>query len=180
MIERSFTMVKPDGVKRGLVGQIIARFERAGLQLVGMKLMVPSRELVSQHYPGTPELLKRLGDNTIRGFGEIGRDVQKEFGTTDPIELGKLVREWLMNSIGGSAVVAMVWQGNNAIKNIRKLLGGTVPSEALPGTIRGDFSLDSPDMANLEHRSLNNLMHASGNAEEAKFEVNLWFPELNK
>ncbi len=180
MLERSYTMVKPDGVKRGLIGQIISRFERAGMRLIGMKLMVPSTEIVSQHYPGTPELLKRLGDNTIRGFGEIGRDVQKEFGTTDPVELGKLVRGWLVNSIAGQTVVAMVWEGNQAIKIIRKLLGGTVPSEALPGTIRGDFSLDSPDIANTEKRPLNNLLHASGNAEEAKFEVNLWFPELNK
>lgn len=173
-------MIKPDGVKRSLSGEIISRFEKAGMRLVGLKMMVPARELVSQHYPGTPELLKRLGDNTIRGFGEIGRDVVKEFGTNDPIKLGEKVREWLMNSIGGQTVVAMVWEGNNAIKNIRKILGSTVPSEAAPGTIRGDYSIDSPDMANLEHRSLYNLMHASGNAEEAKFEIGLWFPELGK
>lgn len=180
MLEKSFTMVKPDGVRRNLVGAIISRMERAGMRLVAMKLMVPEVALVSKHYPDTPELLKRLGDNTIRGFGEIGRDVQKEFGTSDATELGKLVRGWLVNSIAGNTVVAMVWEGNNVIKNIRKILGSTVPSEAAAGTIRGDFSMDTPDMANTEKRPLNNLMHASGNAEEAKFEVNLWFPELAK
>jgi nucleoside-diphosphate kinase len=178
MLERSYTMIKPDGVQRGLVGQIISRFEAVGLRLVAMKMLIPARAITEQHYPGTPELLKRLGDNTIRGFGEIGKDVVKEFGTNDPIELGKLVREWLMKSITTAPVIAMVWEGNNAIKNIRKLLGSTVPSEALPGTIRGDLSVDSPDVANTEHRSLYNLMHASGNAEEAKFEIGLWFPEL--
>jgi len=154
--------------------------ESTGMRLVAMKMMVPEVALVSKHYPDTAELLKRLGDNTIRGFSEIGRDVQKEFCTTDSTELGKLVRGWLVGSIAGNTVVAMVWEGNNVIKNIRRLLGSTVPSEAAPGTIRGDFSLDSPDMANTEKRPLNNLMHASGNAEEAKFEVNLWFPELAK
>jgi len=178
MLERSFTMIKPDGVKRSLVGEVVGRFERAGLKLVALKMLTPARELCEKHYPGTPELLKRLGDNTVRGFGEIGKDVVKEFGTNDPIELGKLVRGWLMNSISSSNVVAMVWEGNNAITNIRKLVGSTVPSEATPGTIRGDFSTDSPDLANTEHRSLYNLIHASGNAEEAKFEVGLWFPEL--
>ena len=178
MLERSYTMIKPDGVQRGLIGQIISRFERAGLRLVAMKMLTPSREVTGQHYPDSAELLKRMGDNTIRGFTEIGKDVTKEFGTNDPIQLGKLVREWLMNSITTAPVVAMVWEGNNAIKNIRKMLGSTVPSEALPGTIRGDLSVDSPDVANAQHRSLYNLMHASGNAEEAKFEISLWFPEL--
>jgi nucleoside-diphosphate kinase len=180
MLEKSFTMIKPDGVNRALIGTLISRFETAGLKLIGLKMLRPKRDIVGKHYPATPALLKRLGDNTIRGFGEIGRDVKKEFGTNDPIKLGKMVREWLIQSLTSGDVVAMVWQGNNAIKNIRKLLGSTVPSEALPGTIRGDFSLDSPDVANMEHRSLYNLMHASGNVEEAAFEVALWFPELKK
>ncbi len=178
MIERSFVMLKPDAVRNRAVGAIISRFERVGLSLKAMKMLVPPSEITEKHYPATQELLKRFGENTLRGFAEIGKDAKVEFGTDDPVELGKLVRGWLMNSITSAPVIAMVWEGNNAVKNIRKLVGSTIPSEAAAGTIRGDFSLDAPDMANSELRSLYNLIHASGNLEEAKFEVSLWFPEL--
>jgi nucleoside-diphosphate kinase len=180
MIERSFTMIRHDMVAAGKVGAILERFERAGLKLVAMKLTTPSKKLLETHYPATPELLKRLGANTVTSFAAMGRDVVKEFGSNDPEELGKLVRSWLIdwNSLG--PVVAMVWEGNNAVKNIRRLVGPTIPMDAPAGTIRGDFSIDSPDLANGDHRPLHNVIHASGNSEEAAFEVGLWFPELKK
>lgn len=178
MLEKSFVMLKPDAVRRRLVGQIIARFENADLKLRAMKLMIPSRELVEKHYPATLELLKRLGDNTLRGFAEIGRDPKKDYGTNDSTEIGKLVRGWLIDYICSSEVLPMVWEGNHAVKVIRKLIGSTIPTDAAPGTIRGDFSIDSPDMANTAGRAIANLVHASGNFEEAKFEIGLWFPEL--
>lgn len=173
-------MLKPDAVQRNLVGEVIARFERAGLKLIALKMLNAPLDICEKHYPAEPELLKRFGENTIRGFAELGKDVKAEFGTEDAAELGKMVRGWLMDSITSSPVVAMVWEGNHAIKSIRKIVGSTIPGEAPAGTIRGDYSTDTPDVANAEHRSLFNLVHASGNPEEAKFEVGLWFPELNK
>ena len=180
MLERSFVMVKPDGVKRSLIGEIIGRFERAGLKLLGMRMQMPPRGLLERHYPATPELLKRLGDNTVRAYAGRETDLLKDYGSQDPVELGKLVRKWLIDYMSSGNAIPMVWEGNCAIKVVRKLLGATVPVEALPGTIRGDFSTDSPDVANAEFRAVQNLVHASGNAEEAAFEVELWFPELKK
>lgn len=180
MIEKSFVMLRHDVVSSGKVGVILERFERAGLSLKAIKLTTPSKELLEKHYPATPELLKRLGQNTVTSFAAMGRDVVKEFGSSDPEELGKLVRKWLIDWNSEGAVVAAVWEGNNAVKNIRRLVGPTIPMEAPAGTIRGDFSLDSPDLANGEHRPLHNIIHASGNAEEAAFEIGLWFPELKK
>lgn len=171
-------MVKPDGVKRGLVGEIIRRFENAGLKFMAMKLLWPERPLLEKHYPATPELLKRLGDNTVRAFTTLGRDLVKTYGTSDPIELGKRVRGWLLDYTGSGNVVAMVLEGNHAVKNVRRIVGTTIPTESPPGTIRGDYSIDSADAANTEDRPLQNLVHASGNAEEAKDEIKLWFPEL--
>ena len=178
MIERTFVMVKPDGVSRGLVGEMIRRFENAQLKLKTIKIMSAPASLLDKHYPATPELLKRLGDNTVRAYAGREKDMITDYGTQDPVELGRLVRKWLIEYVCSGPVVPMVWEGNHAIKVIRKIAGVTVCAEAAPGTIRGDYSTDSPDLANFERRPIKNLIHASGNAEEAAFEVGLWFPEL--
>lgn len=178
MIERTFVMVKPDGVRRGLVGEIISTFERAGLRIVALRMLRPTKEIVFQHYPESNEWFSEVGQKTIKGYQEIGLDVKREFGTDDSVAIGKMVKEWLMDFISSGDVVAMVLEGNGAVVNVRRLCGGTFPIFADPGSIRGRFSVESPDFANAEKRPVQNLVHASGKLDEAKYEISIWFPDL--
>jgi nucleoside-diphosphate kinase len=171
-------MLKPDAVQRGLVGEVLHRFERAGLKIVALKMLKPEKNLVSKHYPNSREYLETLGSKTKADYVKYGLDLEKEFGTTDSFEIGKKIKEWLVNFICSDNVIAMVLEGNHAVSIVRKLVGSTMPSDAQPGTIRGDYSIESADLANLEKRPVKNLIHASGNIEEASFEIKLWFPDL--
>ena len=176
-MERTFVMVKPDGVKRGLTGQIIARFERAGLKLVALKMVHPTQEMVEKHYPSTEKWFTTVGEKTLSSYRELGMDPQEHLGTDQALEIGKIVKGWLKEFISSSCVVCMVWEGNHAIGNVRRLVGNTLPIKANPGTIRGDFTCDSPDLANMKHRPIRNVVHASGDPEEAQHEIRLWFTE---
>ena len=176
-MERTFVMVKPDGVKRGLTGQIIARFERAGLKLVALKMVHPTEEMVENHYPSTENWFQTVGKKTLGAYQELGMNPKEHLGTDDPGKIGKIVKGWLKEFISSSPVVCMVWEGNHAIQNVRRLVGNTLPIKANPGTIRGDFTCDSPDLANVRHRPIRNIVHASGDPEEAQHEINLWFTE---
>jgi nucleoside-diphosphate kinase len=175
--EKTLVLIKPDGMQRGLSGEILRRFERAGLKIVGMKLVQASRDQADQHYQATPEDLERMGNNTLRDAKEKDIDVQAELGTDDPQELGKLIKQWLVDYLSSAPILAFVLEGYGAIKIVRKITGATLPSEALPGTIRGDFSLDNPELANFYKRPLKNIIHASGKVSEAEFEINLWFDQ---
>lgn len=131
-MEQTLVLIKPDGVQRGLAGEIITRLERRGLKLLGLKLMNVSRELASKHY-GAHE--------------------------------GKLFYEGLVSYITSSPVVAMVWEGKDAIQIVRNTMGATNPAAAAPGTIRGDFGVEIG----------RNLVHGSDGAESAAHEVALFF-----
>lgn len=179
MIERTFVMIKPDGVRRNLVGEIISIFERVGLKIAALKMMRPTKELVFKHYPEDEGWFSEVGEKTIDGYKELGLDVKNEFGSDDSIEIGRMVKEWLIDFISSGNVVAMVLEGNAAVKNVRRLCGNTFPIFADPGSIRGRYSLESPDSANAEKRPVQNLVHASGKPEEAKYEISIWFPELS-
>jgi nucleoside-diphosphate kinase len=174
-MERTFVMVKPDGVKRGLVGQIIARFERVGLKLVALKMVHPTKERVEKHYPSSESWFTTVGGKTLTAYKELGLDPKEHLGTESALEIGRIVKRWLIDFISSSPVVCMVWEGNHAILNVRRLVGNTLPINASPGTIRGDFTCDSPDLANNRHRPIRNLIHASGDPEEAQHEISLWF-----
>ncbi|MBE0427259.1 MAG: hypothetical protein IBX72_11530 [Nitrospirae bacterium] len=121
-----------------------------------------------------------LCDNTLEGYREYNLDPQKELGTIDPVKIGKIVRNWLMEYMTSSDVVVLILEGNKAVANVRKLAGNTIPLFAAPGTIRGTFAIDSPDKACREKRAVYNLIHASGNLEEAQYEIKLWFPEFKE
>lgn len=168
-------MIKPDGVTRGLTGTVIARFERAGLKLVGLKMVHPTQEMVERHYPSTEKWFTTVGEKTLSSYKELGMDPKEHLGTDSALEIGKIVKEWLKEFISSSPVVCMVWEGNHAIQNVRRLVGNTLPIKANPGTIRGDFTCDSPDLANVKHRPIRNIVHASGDPEEAAHEISLWF-----
>ena len=170
-------LIKPDGVERKLVGEIISRFERAGLRIVGLGILKPSRKLIDKHYPKTREWIENLGNNMLKTAEElkINVDLKRDYGVNNVYELGLKVREWLINFMCSGSVVKIALEGPHAIQVVRKLVGKTIPFLAEPGTIRGDYSIDSPLLANLEMRPVKNLVHASGNEKEAEYELKLWF-----
>ncbi len=177
-MEQTFVAIKPDGVQRGLTGEILRRFEQAGLKIVAMKMVQVSEELANKHYPtDREELIVGIGEKTLAGYKELEIDAKKELGTSDPKQIGELVRSWLADYITSGPVVAMVLESPHAIELVRKLVGGTMPLTASPGTIRGDLSYDSPHLANSRNRPVKNMIHASGNKEEAQYEISLWFEQ---
>lgn len=175
MIERTLVLVKPDGVQRHLVGEIVSRFEKVGLKIVGMKMVYVNKDFAVKHYPVTEEWYKKVGSNTLDDNKKYGLSVKDTIGTEDPMEIGKKVHSWNVEFLTSGPIVAMVLEGFHAIEAVRKIVGHTVPNLALPGTIRGDLSTQSALSANIKKRSIQNLIHASGNKEEAKTEIELWF-----
>ena len=177
-IERTLVVFKPDAVQRGLIGEIIARFEKVGLKIVGSKMFIPSEELLDKHYPADrKEFVEMLGQRTVESYEEAGLDPVEKFGHKDFAKIGENVRKWLTAFMSSSPVLAIVLEGPHAIEVVRKMVGSTLPQKALPGTIRGDYSFDSSFFANSNSRPIKNLIHASGNIEEATFEVPLWFDD---
>lgn len=175
-MERTFAMVKPDGVKRGLAGEMLKRFEQAGLKVVGLKMMIPDEALLKKHYLADDKAyIESLGKKTLATYEQYGIDAIKEMGTDDPFTLGEMVNKWLRDFIGSSPVIAMVLEGRHAVDNVRSIAGPTMPVNAPAGSIRGDFSTDSAYYANMEKRPVLNLVHASGSKEEADTEIALWF-----
>ncbi len=152
-MEKTLVLIKPDGVQRGLVGEIIKRFENTGLKIIGMKMVWTDENFARKHY---------REDLDIR-YKEVkekyGRDVRKE----------------LVEYLKEGPVIAFVLEGIDAIKMVRKLVGVTYPSESVPGTIRGDFAHISKNYANEKEIMVRNLIHASGDEADAKIEVPLWF-----
>jgi len=145
-IEQTLVLIKPDGVQRGLIGEIIKRFEQRGLKIVGLKLTNVDLDLAKKHY---------------------GEDITKR--------RGEKVRERLLKYISSETIVAMVIEGVDAIENVRKIVGTTESKSALPGTIRGDFSHLSFEHADEKEIPVKNLIHASANKEDAQRELSLWF-----
>jgi len=176
-MERTFVAVKPDGVLRGLTGEVIRRFENAGLKLVAIKMVRATLKEIEGTYHATDEWRKGMGEKTLKNYLEFGHDPLKELGTTDALVIGKMIEKWIYEYWQSGPIICMVWEGNHAVKNIRMICGYTVPTEAPPGTIRGDYSVDSPALANLKKRPIKNVIHASGSIEEAEMEIKNWFKE---
>jgi nucleoside-diphosphate kinase len=167
--QRTFCVIKPDGVMRGLIGEIIRRIEMAGLKIVAMKMLVPSEDLIKKHYPMSDEAwVERLGDKAVSGLEPLGLDPREIYGSDDKKVLGADVVSALIKYMQSGPVVAMVVEGVQAVDMCRKIVGATLPFKADMGTIRGDFSVDSPAVANVEKRSIHNLVHASELPEEAE------------
>lgn len=176
-LQKTVVLIKPDGVKRGLVGQILERFEKVGLKLVAMKMIWVDGELVGKHYQDDEDYHKSVGVKTLENYAKYGFDANETLGVTDPIEIGRLVRKWNMEFLSSGPVVAMIIEGENAVEIVRKMVGHTFPQSAVPGTIRGDYSIESAMGSNISKRATRNLIHASGKPEEAEFEMKLWFKE---
>ena len=176
MIEKTLVIVKPDAVGRGIIGEILSRYEKVGLKLVAAKMIKPSGDLAHQHYPLTrQEFVEGMGKKSLESYAEQGLDPKKELGTDDPVEIGTKIQGWMVDFITSGPVMAIVLEGPNAIAKVREVTGHTIPAKAEAGTIRGDYSDDSATKANAENRPIYNLVHASGDKQEAEFEIKLWF-----
>jgi nucleoside-diphosphate kinase len=173
--QQTLALVKPDGVMRGLVGEVLSRIERRGLKVVALKMVQVERDHLEKHFPSDPEWVARLGDKGLKTFAEYNLDVIEYMGTNDRAEIGKKVKESLYDYMTSGPIVAMVIEGLHAIDMVRKVAGHTLPVFAEMGTIRGDFSVDSPAIANTENRAIHNIMHASETPEEAAHEIKHWF-----
>ncbi|MEX0617043.1 MAG: nucleoside-diphosphate kinase [Candidatus Woykebacteria bacterium] len=174
-MERTVILIKPDGVKRALVGEVISRFEKMGLKIVAMKLVWANYDQLGKHYKDDKEYLMSLGEKTLKTYEEYGKDPGEDLGTTDVLELGKMIRQWTINYVGSGPIVAILLEGRHAVDNVRSVAGPTMPVKAAPGTIRGDLATDSAAYANVEKRGVENIVHVSGSVKEAKFEESLWF-----
>lgn len=169
--ERTLVVIKPDGVQRTLVGEIINRYERTGLKLVGVKMVVPTKEFIEKHYTLDPNWRKATGEKTIKGYQDKGLTPP----SMNPLEITAKILENLKKYMTSGPIVVMVWQGAHAVKIIRKITGGTEPLTSDVGTIRGDFVVDSYQMSDTDNRAVRNLLHASGSVEEAEMEIPHWF-----
>lgn len=169
--EKTLIVIKPDGIQRSLIGEIIGRFERVGLKLVGIKLMTLTPEFVEKHYTLDPEWRMKTGMKRVEAAKLKGEKLPSE----DPMVITGIVLERLSKYMTSGPVIAMVWQGAHAVEIVRKLVGGTEPRTTDVGTIRGDLVLDSYEMGDIDDRSVRNLVHASGNVAEAEKEIPHWF-----
>lgn len=171
--EQTLVIIKPDGIQRSLIGEVIGRFERIGLKLVAIKMFVPTVEMIEKHYTLDPQWRRITGEKRIKAARDRGEVPPSE----DPLEITRVVLEKLKKYMTSGPVVAMVWQGAHAIKIVRKLVGNTEPLASDVGSIRGDFVLDSYEMADQDGRSVRNILHASGSVKEANDEIKHWFKE---
>jgi nucleoside-diphosphate kinase len=170
--ERTLVIVKPDGVQRSLVGEIIRRYERTGLKLTAMKMVIPTGDMATDHYMvGGEEWLENVGKKAFEAYERKGE--KSPFATHR--ENGMAVLKANAAYLSAGPVVAMIWEGNQAIGIVRKITGATEPLSSDVGTIRGDFTVDSYKIADMDQRSVRNLIHASGSTEEAEKEITIWF-----
>lgn len=173
--ERTYVMIKPDGVRKGLTGEIISRFEKRDLKIVALEMFQPSHDQLHNHYPKDEAWITRLGKKTLSTYEKYGYDAMLDFGTLEPEKIGPEIRKWLLDFMKSAPLVKIVIQGTHAVDVVRKISGETMPYLAAVGTIRGDFSVDSPALANKEKRAVANIVHCSETPEEAEHEIKHWF-----
>lgn len=169
--EQTLVIVKPDGVQRGLIGEVIKRYEKCGLKLVALKMIIPTRELALNHYSIDPEWAIKSGTKTFESYKAKGLPLPGK----DPVEFAENIRRKLMDFMSSGPVVTMIWQGMGAVAIVRKITGSTEPLGSLPGTIRGDYTIDSYTAADTDSRAVRNIIHSSGTVEEACLEIAIWF-----
>lgn len=173
--EKTLVLIKPDGIKRGLVGEVISRIEGRGLKIIALEMIWATKEQIDGHYPKDEEWLKRVGEKTLENYRTFGINTKEELESEDPLEIGNTVRGWILDYMTSGPMIKMVVQGIHAIDMVRKIVGPTNPSQAEMGTIRGDFSVDDSTAANRDKRAVHNLIHASENEKEAEHELKFWF-----
>lgn len=168
--ERSLVIIKPDGVQRALVGDIITRFERTGLKFIALKLLVPKAEQCWAHYNKDEEWFLKKGARVAEDRQAHGMPIEKEI-----IEYGKDIIQSNVDFFTSGPVLAFVIEGNQSVAIVKKIVGGTEPMTSDVGTIRGDLTIDSYALSSLDNRAVRNLVHCSDSPEEAEREIPIWF-----
>lgn len=168
--EHTLVILKPDAVQRGLVGEIIKRIENTGLKLVALKMTMAQEEQCWTHYNKDDEWFLSKGEKVLENRKNAGLAIDKE-----AIEYGRDIIGALVKFMTCGPVVPMVFEGNQAVGVVKKLVGSTEPMSSDAGTIRGDYTIDSFELANLDSRAVRNLIHCSDAVEEAKREIDIWF-----
>jgi len=149
-IERTLILFKPDAVQRGVVGEVLTRFERVGLKIIGTKMIAPDKDHYYKHYEEIGQVITRRGEKTFNN---------------------------VLDMMSDGPVIAMVFEGVEAVDLVRKLVGSTEPKSSAPGTIRGDFSHMSYGYGDEQEKGIPNLIHASGDLADAKKEIPHWFSD---
>ncbi len=174
--EKTFVILKPDAVQRGLIGNIIQRFEKIGLKIVAMKMIVATEEQCKAHYNKDDVWFIKKGENIVKNRIGLGKPVEKE-----AIEYGKDIIRKLSAFMTCSPVVVMVIEGNQSQSVVKRIVGSTEPSTADTGTIRGDFSMDSYFICDTDDsRAMRNIIHCTDPADgegAAEREIAVWFNE---
>lgn len=173
--ERTFVIIKPDGVQRGLAGEIISRFEKVGLKIVAMKMITATEEQCWAHYQKSDEWYTKKGTKTVENFKSKGIDVTKE-----PIEYGKDIVRALVKYMTSSPSIIMIIEGNESRAIVKRITGGTEPATAECGSIRGDYAIDSYNICDVDGRAVRNLIHCTDPADgdgEYEREAKVWFKE---
>ncbi len=168
--ERSLVLLKPDAVQRSLVGEIIKRFERTGLKISAMKMVMATEDQLLRHYNKSDEWYERKGKGVVEELRSQGKEVNRE-----PIEYGKDIIRTIVTYMTAAPVVAIILEGNKAVSVVTKIVGTTEPATSDVGTIRADFTVDSYSHATFENRAVRNLVHQSESPEEAEREIAIWF-----
>jgi len=168
--ERTLVILKPDAVQRGLVGEIIKRIENTGLKLVALKMILADEDRLWKHYEKDEAWFLKKGERTVAERQAAGLPIEKE-----AIEYGKDIIRALVKFMSVSPVVPMVWEGNQAVGIVKKIVGSTEPLSSDSGTIRGDFTLDSYELSSLDSRAVRNLIHCSDPVTDAEREIPIWF-----
>ena len=175
-IEKTLVLIKPDAVIRGISGKISSKSKPAGA--LAMKFTWPTKKQLTKHFPVHDESwIKGMGEKTLDNYRDNNIDPVAELGTSDPLEIGNKIVNWNFKYMLSGPVIAIIFKGIRAVSVTRKIIGNTIPAKALPGTIRGDFSVNSADYANSVQSACKNVVHASGNIEEADTECKVWFEE---
>lgn len=168
--ERTFVILKPDAIQRGLIGEIINRFEKSGLKLIALKMIMATEDQCWQHYNKDEEWFLKKGANIIKNRQDLNLPVEKE-----AIEYGKDIVRALVKFMTVSPIIPMIFEGNQAVGIVKKIVGGTEPLTSAVGTIRGDYTLDSYELSSFDNRAVRNLVHCSDQPLEAEREISLWF-----
>lgn len=169
-IERTLVIIKPDGVQRGLVGNILSRLERTGLKFTAFKFLVPQEEQCWKHYNKDEAWFLNKGNRIIEDRKGHGLPIEK-----DPVDYGKDIILSNVNFFTSGPVLALVIEGNQAVAVVKKIVGGTEPTTSDVGTIRGDLTIDSYELSSVDNRAVRNLIHCSDSPQEADREIPLWF-----
>ncbi len=168
--EKTFVVIKHDGVQRSLVGEVIKRIERAGLKIVGMKMLVASENQAREHYGKDDLWCEKVGNGIIENLKKTGRTPEKE-----ALAYGREILNGLVHYLTVGPIITLVIEGNQAVGIVKKLVGGTEPLTSDVGTIRGDFTIDSYATANVDGRAVRNIIHCTDKPEEAEREISIWF-----